>query len=383
MPTLTPALALHKKLRGKICITTTTPLRNARDLSLTYTPGVAEPCREIAKDVNKVYDYTWKGNTIMIVTDGTAVLGLGDIGPEASLPVMEGKSLLFKEFGNVNCVPICLATKDPKEIIRTVELLAPAYGGVNLEDIAAPACFEIEKELKKRLKIPVFHDDQHGTAIVVLAGLLNAAKVVKKDIKKLRIVINGAGSAGLAITSMLHAYGLRDIVLVDSKGIVETKRKDLNSEKATWAKQTNPRKLSGGLVDAIANADVFVGVSKGTTLTADMVRSMADKSIVFAMANPTPEIDPKDAKKAGAYIVATGRSDYPNQVNNLLAFPGIFRAALDMRAQITEEMKLAAALAIAACVKKPTAECIIPSALDKSVGVKVAAAVKKAVKVKK
>lgn len=373
------ALVLHRKLKGKIETKLKTPVATRAHLSVAYTPGVAAPCLEIAKDRELAYEYTWKGNTILIVTDGTAVLGLGDIGPEAALPVMEGKSMLFKEFGGVDCIPICLATKDPQEIINIVEKIAPAYGGINLEDISAPRCFTIEEELKKRLNIPVFHDDQHGTAIVVLAGIINAAKVVKKEVKKLSVVINGAGAAGIATAKLLMSYGLRDVTLCDTSGAIYAGRVDnMNPLKVEMAKITNKLGKHGLLADVLVGADVFIGVSKPGTLTAEMIRTMAKKPIVFAMANPTPEIMPDEAKAAGVAVMATGRSDFPNQVNNLLAFPGIFRGALDARAQITEEMKMAAALAIAGYVKKPTADCIIPSPLDKAVVKKVVAAVKAA-----
>lgn len=373
------AIAFHKRLRGKIEVATKSKL-TAANLKLAYTPGVAAPCLEIAKDKSKVFDYTWKGNTILIVTDGSAVLGLGNIGPEASLPVMEGKSLLFKEFAGINCIPICLATQDPKKIIEIVEALAPAYGGINLEDISAPRCFEIEEELKRRLDIPVFHDDQHGTAIVVLAGLINAAKVVKKTLPSLRIVINGAGSAGVAIAKLLRKYGVGEIIVCDTVGSIYAGRKEnMNPTKDELAKFTNASGVKGNLAEALRGADVFVGVSAKDALKPEMVKGMSANPIIFALANPNPEILPDAAKRAGAAVIATGRSDFPNQINNVLAFPGVFRAALDNRAKITEKMKLAAALAIAGCVKKPTANCIIPKALDKSVAKKVAAAVKKAI----
>lgn len=373
------ALEFHKRLRGKIEVKTKSKL-TAANLKLAYTPGVAAPCLEIAKDKSKVFDYTWKGNTILIVTDGSAVLGLGNIGAEASLPVMEGKSLLFKEFGGVDCIPICLATQDPKKIIEIVEALAPAYGGVNLEDISAPRCFEIEEELKRRLDIPVFHDDQHGTAIVVLAGLINAAKVVRKPLMKLRIVINGAGSAGVAIAKLLRKYGVGEIIVCDTVGSIYAERKEnMNPTKDELAKITNASGVKGDLTEALKQADVFIGVSVKDALKPEMVKAMNPKAIIFALANPNPEILPDAAKRAGAAVIATGRSDFPNQINNVLAFPGVFRAALDSRAKITEKMKLAAALAIAGCVKKPTTNCIIPKALDKSVAKKVAAAVKRAI----
>ncbi len=372
------ALAYHKKLKGKIQITLKSKLRGKRDLALAYTPGVAAPCLAIAKDKRKVYDYCWNSNTILIVTDGTAVLGLGDIGPAAALPVMEGKSMLFKEFADVDCVPICLNTKDPDEIVDIVCKIAPAYGGINLEDISAPRCFYIEEQLKKKLKIPVFHDDQHGTAIVVLAGLINAAKVVGKQVKDLKIVFSGAGAAGVACTRLLIKYGIKEAILCDSKGIIYPSRKEgMNPIKKQLAKITNKNRLKGSLADALVGADVFIGVSVKNAVKPAMIRSMARDPIIFAMANPDPEILPSAAKQAGAAVVGTGRSDFPNQVNNVLAFPGIFRGALDARTQITEQMKMATALAIAQCVKKPTADCVIPSVLDKSVAKKVAAAVRR------
>ena len=372
------SLAYHKKLHGKITISLKERLKGKTDLGLAYTPGVAAPCLAIANDKEKIYDYTWKQNTILIVTDGTAVLGLGDIGPEAALPVMEGKSLLFKEFSGVDCVPICLATKDPNEIIDIICKIAPAYGGINLEDISAPRCFYIEKQLKMRLSIPVFHDDQHGTAIVVLAGLINAAKVVGKKINKLSVVINGAGSAGIATAKLLINYGINNVVICDTCGAIFTGRKEnMNPIKIEIAKNTNHKKIKGCLSEILKGTDVFIGVSQAGILSKEMVENMADNAIVFAMANPIPEIMPDLAKKAGAAIVATGRSDFPNQVNNILAFPGIFRGALDARANITRQVKMAVALTIAKCIKKPTADCIIPSALDKTVAKKVAAAVKR------
>jgi malate dehydrogenase (oxaloacetate-decarboxylating) len=375
------ALAYHKRLRGKIAIASKQPLRTKKDLSLAYTPGVAAPCLAIAKDLEKAYDYTWKSNTILIVTDGTAVLGLGDIGPEAALPVMEGKSVLFKEFGGVDCVPVCLATKDPQEIIDTIVRIAPAYGGINLEDISAPRCFEIEDALKQRLQIPVFHDDQHGTAVVVLAGLINAAKVTKKSLSNLKVVINGAGAAGIACARLLHSVGVAEIILCDRTGAIYADRPvGMNPVKKALAKFTNQAKRKGQLADVLVGADVFIGVSAAGAVTPAMVRSMAEQAIVFAMANPVPEIMPDLATKAGAAVVGTGRSDFPNQVNNVLAFPGIFRGALDARVPITEAMKIAAAEAIAKCVKKPTAKCVLPSPLDKTVAKRVAAAVKRAAK---
>lgn len=373
------ALDYHKKLRGKIEISLKKKIRSKEELGLAYTPGVAKPCLEIAQDPEKAYDYCWKSNTILIITDGTAVLGLGDIGPEAALPVMEGKSVLFKMFGGVDCVPICLSTKDPKEIIEIVTKIAPAYGGINLEDISAPRCFEIEDELKKRLpKIPIFHDDQHGTAIVVLAGLINAAKVVGKKISDLHVVFNGAGAAGTACAKLLLKYGVKDVVMCDRAGAIYEGRQDnMNHFKVELAKVTNRSMTKGSLADALKGADVFIGVSAKDAVTPKMVQSMADKAIIFAMANPDPEILPDAAKKAGAAVIATGRSDFPNQINNVLAFPGIFRGALDCRCWITEKVKMEVALAIARCVPNPSANKIVPSALDKTVAKKVAAAVRR------
>lgn len=372
------ALAYHKKLKGKIAISLKAKLKNSHDLALAYTPGVAQPCLEIAKDKDKIYDYCWNSNTILIVTDGTAVLGLGDIGPEAALPVMEGKSVLFKEFGGVDCVPICLATKDQEEIVDIICKIAPAYGGINLEDISAPRCFYIEEELKKRLPIPVFHDDQHGTAVVVLAGLINAAKVAGKKFNDLKVTMNGAGAGGIAVAKLLMSYGIKDLTLCDTSGaIYQGRSKNMNPIKNKMAKITNRRMVKGSLAEAIKNTDVFIGLSKAGAVTSEMVRSMAPKAIVFAMANPVPEIMPDLAKKAGAMVVGTGRSDFPNQINNVLAFPGIFRGVLDARKPITEKVKLAAALAIAGSIKKPTADKVIPLAMDKSVAKKVATAVRK------
>jgi len=375
------ALDYHRKLRGKITIELKQKLRGKEDLNLAYTPGVAQPCLEIAKNPEKAYEYCWKQNTILIVTDGTAVLGLGDIGPEAALPVMEGKSLLFKEFGGVDCVPICLDTKDPREIVEIICKIMPAYGGLNLEDISAPRCFEIEEELKKRLSVPVFHDDQHGTAIVVLAGMINAAKVVGKKINKMKVVFNGAGAAGVACAKLLLKYGVKDVVMCDRAGIIYGgRKKNMNPMKIKLAKITNKKLLKGSLADAMKGADVFIGVSAKDAVNSKMVQSMAEQPIIFAMANPDPEIMPDEAKKAGAAVVATGRSDFPNQINNILAFPGIFRAALDLRCPITEKIKLEAALAIARCVPNPSANKIVPDALDKTVAKKVAAAVRRAAK---
>ncbi|PIR98672.1 MAG: NAD-dependent malic enzyme [Candidatus Colwellbacteria bacterium CG10_big_fil_rev_8_21_14_0_10_41_28] len=376
------ALQLHNKFKGKIAVEPKIRVKTKDDLSLAYTPGVAFASMEIFEDKEKIYDYCWTGNTILIVTDGSAVLGLGDIGPEASLPVMEGKSLLFKEFGNVNCVPLCLNTKDPDEIVETVLRVMPAYGGVNLEDISAPRCFEIEEKLKKALgNKPVFHDDQHGTSIVVLAALINAAKVVGKNLREMRILINGAGSAGVATTKLLHNYGVGDIILSDTAGaIYEGREENMNPIKEEVSKITNRNMVRGPLEEIIKGVDVFIGVSRPGILTEEMVRSMAHRAIVFAMANPVPEIMPEEARRGGAEIIATGRSDFPNQVNNLLAFPGVFRGALDARVQVNEKMRVAAALAIASYVEKPEANMIVPSPLDKGVADRVAEAIRKSAK---
>ncbi|MBR4456737.1 MAG: NADP-dependent malic enzyme [Solobacterium sp.] len=344
------ALKYHEEHRGKLEVTPKCVLKDRDDLSIAYTPGVAAPCRKIAANREDVYRYTARGNMVAVVTDGTAVLGLGDIGPEAGLPVMEGKAVLFKQFGGVDAFPICLDTKDTDEIVETVVRIAPSFGGINLEDIAAPRCFEIEQKLIERLDIPVFHDDQHGTAIVLLAALINALKVVKKNIEDIRIVINGAGAAGTAIGSLLMSYGAKNVVFCDRKGILtnETAQNDAQKE---LAERSNPEHLSGTLKDAMAHADLFIGVSAPNCVTEEMVRSMNRDAIVFAMANPVPEIMPDLAKKAGARIVGTGRSDVPNQINNVLVFPGLFRGALDVRARrISEGMKLAAARAIASLV---------------------------------
>ncbi len=369
-------LEFHKQLKGKLEIKSRTKLETREDLSLAYTPGVAEPCKEIATDIEKVYEYTRKGNMVAVITDGSAVLGLGNIGPEAGLPVMEGKAILFKEFAGVDAFPIALKTQDVDEIVRTVELISPMFGGINLEDISAPRCFEIERRLRERLSIPVFHDDQHGTAIVTLAGLYNALKIVEKNIEDISVVISGAGAAGISITELLLTAGVRDIVLVDSKGIVVEGREGMNAEKEVVAAKTNRIKKTGTITDALVRADVFIGVSQPGIVTEDMVKHMNDGAIVFAMANPVPEIMPDIARAAGAAVVATGRSDFPNQINNVLAFPGFFRGLLDARiSHITEEMYLAAARAIAEYVKEPTADCIIPSALDKGVSAVVAEAI--------
>ena len=346
------ALKLHEENRGKIEVISKTEVKDMHDLAVVYTPGVAEPCRKIHQDVNQVYKYTTKGNMVAVVTDGTAVLGLGDIGPEAALPVMEGKAVLFKYFANVDAFPICLATKDPDKIVEAVTLIAPGFGGINLEDISAPRCFEIEERLKKILDIPVFHDDQHGTAIVVLSGLINALKVVGKDLDKIKVVVNGAGASAIAVLKFIMSAGVKDAILCDSKGtIYEGRKENMNPVKEEMAKITNKDKIKGTLADAIKRADVFLGLSVAGALKPEMVKTMASDSIIFAMANPTPEIMPDVAKAAGARIVATGRSDFPNQVNNCLGFPAIFKGALKVRAsQINEEMKLAAAYALASLI---------------------------------
>jgi malate dehydrogenase (oxaloacetate-decarboxylating) len=367
-----PVFALHAG--GKLEVIARTPLRTRRDLALAYTPGVAEVCLAIAMNPELLDVYTGRGNTVAVVSDGTAVLGLGDIGPGAAMPVMEGKAMLFKHFAGINAVPICLDTTDPDEIVDTVARLAPTFGGINLEDISAPRCFEIERRLQERLDLPVFHDDQHGTAVVVLAALRNASIVVDKRLTQLRVTIGGAGAAGVAIARMLLRAGIRDVVVCDSRGIVESGRADLSGHKVELAGLTNPRGLSGGLAQAMAEADVYIGVSGGTVPEA-LVASMAERSIVFAMANPHPEVHPEVAHRHAA-VVGTGRSDFPNQINNVLAFPGIFRGALDVRAsKISEGMKLAAAIAIADCVPVPTADEVVPSVFDERVVVAVAAAV--------
>ncbi len=372
------ALKLHAEWGGKLRVNSTAPVSSAQDLALAYTPGVAAPCREIAADPEKVYQYTIKKNTILVVSDGSAVLGLGNIGPKAAMPVMEGKAVLFKEFGGVNAVPICLDTQDTEEIINAVRWLAPGYGGVNLEDISAPRCFEIEERLKEQLDIPVFHDDQHGTAIVVLAGLINSLKLLKKDAADMRAVISGAGAAGVAIAKLMLSYGFKDIILCNSKGIISKGAKGLNWMQEKMVEITNPRGISGSLADALKGADIFIGVSAPGIVTEDMVRSMNKDAILFAMANPIPEIMPDLAKAAGARIIGTGRSDFPNQVNNVIAFPGIFRGALEGRArQITEEMKMAAAHAIADLIPESelNEEHIIPEAFHPQVADVVAKAV--------
>ncbi len=373
------SLELHKQWNGKLETTAKSPVKSREDLSLAYTPGVAEPCRAIAKDPEAAYTYTMKANTVAVVSDGSAVLGLGNIGPYAAMPVMEGKAVLFKEFGGVNAFPICLDTQDTEEIIKAVTYLAPGFGGINLEDISAPRCFEIEERLKKILNIPVFHDDQHGTAIVVLAGIINALKVVKKEKANCKVVVNGAGSAGVAITKLLLTYGFTNVIMCDKSGILFKDSKDLNWMQKEMVKVTNQNNQSGSLADALKGADIFVGVSAPRIVTPEMVSSMNHDSILFAMANPDPEIMPDLAKAAGARVVGTGRSDFPNQVNNVVAFPGIFKGALEGRAtQITEEMKLAAAYAIASLVPDDQLndENIMPEAFDPKVAQVVADAVK-------
>lgn len=379
MTTNEKALKLHEQWRGKLDTVSKTPVKTREDLSLAYTPGVAEPCKVIAQDKEAAYAYTWKSNTIAVVSDGSAVLGLGNIGPYAAMPVMEGKAVLFKEFGNVNAVPICLDTQDTEEIIKAVTYIAPGFGGINLEDISAPRCFEIEERLKAALDIPVFHDDQHGTAIVVLAATINALKITGRKKEDCKIVVNGAGAAGVAITKLLLNYGFNDIIMCNRGGVVNKQRTDLNWMMQKMTGCTNPRQISGTLADALKGADIFIGVSAPNTVTPDMVSSMNRDAIIFAMANPVPEIMPDEAKAAGARIVGTGRSDFPNQINNVVAFPGIFKGALEGRApQITEDMKLAAALAIAGLV--PDSELSEDNIMPEAFAPKVAQAVAEAVK---
>ncbi len=379
MTTNEKALKLHEEWNGKLETVSKTPVKTREDLALAYTPGVAEPCKVIAEDTDAAYTYTWKANTIAVVSDGSAVLGLGNIGPHAAMPVMEGKAVLFKEFGGVNAVPICLDTQDTEEIIKAVTYLAPGFGGINLEDISAPRCFEIEERLKATLDIPVFHDDQHGTAIVVLSGTINALKVVGKQKEDCKVVVNGAGSAGIAIAKLLLSYGFKNVILCDSTGIVSKSRNDLNKVKQQMTELTNLDNETGTLADAMKNADIFIGVSAPNVVTPEMVSSMNKDAIIFAMSNPVPEIMPDTAKAAGARVVGTGRSDFPNQINNVVAFPGIFKGALEGRAkQITEEMKLAAALAIAGLVPEEelNEDHVMPEAFDPRVAETVAQAVK-------
>lgn len=373
------SLELHEKLRGKISVVSKMPVKERRDLSLLYTPGVAEPCRKIAENKEDVYKYTMKGNTVAVISDGSAVLGLGNIGAEAGLPVMEGKALLFREFAGIDAFPICLHSQNVEENIRTIKNIAPVFGGINLEDFKAPECFAVENGLQD-LGIPVMHDDQHGTAVVVLAGLINALKAVGKKKENVKVVFSGAGAAGTGIFRLLVAYGFnsKNFIMSDKNGIIHRTRGDLDVSKKELAELTNHKNLKGGLKEAVKGADVFIGVSAKNVLTKEMVSTM-DRAIIFAMANPEPEIMPREALEGGAFVVATGRSDFPNQVNNVLAFPGIFRGALDCRAKrITEKMKLAAAEAIASIVEKPSRELIIPSPFDKKVVERVAEAVKKA-----
>ncbi|MEG2198002.1 MAG: NADP-dependent malic enzyme [Cellulosilyticaceae bacterium] len=372
------ALQKHEEWQGKLEITAKAKVSSKEDLSIAYTPGVAEPCRKIAKCQEDVYKYTMKGNTVAVISDGTAVLGLGDIGPYAAMPVMEGKAVLFKEFAGVNAIPICIDTKDTEEIIKFIKQIAPTFGGINLEDIAAPRCFEIEERLKEELDIPVFHDDQHGTAIVVLAGLINALKVAGKSKQQVRVVVNGAGSAGIAITKLLLNYGFVNIIVVDKAGILEASEDWLNWAQKEICQRTNKESLKGSLKDALAGADIFIGVSAPNIVSEEMIASMNKDAIVFAMANPTPEIMPDLAKSAGALIVGTGRSDFPNQVNNVLVFPGIFKGALLARAKsITEEMKIAAAIAIASMIddKALNPENILPIPFKEGIADQVAKAV--------
>lgn len=379
MTTNEKALLLHEQWNGKLETVSKVPVKSREDLSLAYTPGVAEPCKAIAADREAAYKYTMKANTVAVISDGSAVLGLGNIGPLAAMPVMEGKAVLFKEFGGVNAVPICLDTQDTEEIIKTITYLAPSFGGINLEDISAPRCFEIEERLKEILDIPVFHDDQHGTAIVVLAGIINALKVVGKEKEACRVVINGAGSAGVAIAKLLLTYGFRNVILCDKAGIVSRQTEGLNWMQLKMTEITNRDNETGSLADALKGADIFVGVSAPNIVTPDMVASMNKDAVLFAMANPVPEIMPDAAKAAGARVVGTGRSDFPNQVNNVVAFPGIFKGALEGRAlQITEEMKLAAALAIAGLVpdEELHEDNIMPEAFNPKVALVVAEAVK-------
>jgi malate dehydrogenase (oxaloacetate-decarboxylating) len=372
------SLEMHKRHRGKLSVESVVAIENRDDLSTAYTPGVAEPCRAIAKDKSLAWDLTIKGRTVAVVTDGSAVLGLGNIGPEAGLPVMEGKAVLFKRFAGVDAFPICLATQDVDEIVETVKRIAPGFGGINLEDIAAPACFEVERRLIEELDIPVMHDDQHGTAVVVLAGLLNALKVVGKNLEDVSVVISGAGAAGMGVTHLLFEAGMTKLAMVDSKGIIAKGREGMNSYKEELAARINPSGRTGTLADALTGADVFIGVSQPGLVTADMVRTMAQSAIIFAMSNPIPEIMPDEARAGGAAVIATGRSDFPNQVNNVLAFPGIFKGALEGRLRrITPAMRVAAAHALAKLVPEPTAEKILPSPFDPGVADVVAEAVRR------
>lgn len=375
------ALKLHAENQGKIEIKSRVSLKESKDLSLAYTPGVAEPCKEIKENPDTVYKYTCKGRMVAVVTDGSAVLGLGNIGAMAGMPVMEGKALLFKNFGGVDAFPICLGTQNVDEIVKTVKLISPTFGGINLEDISAPRCFEIESRLKQELDIPVFHDDQHGTAVVVLAGVINALKIVKKDIKDVKVAVSGAGAAGVAITKLLLKAGAKDVIVCDRKGAIYKGREGLDFSKEELSQITNKSVIKGDLADAMKGADIFIGVSAPDTVTKDMVKAMAPDPIIFAMANPVPEIFPEEAKEGGAAVVGTGRSDFPNQINNVLAFPGIFRGALEVRAKdINEEMKLAAAHAIASLItdEELSPDYCIPGAFDKRVAAHVASRVARA-----
>ena len=375
------SLRLHGEWKGKIEVVSRVPVETVTDLSLAYTPGVAQPCLEIQKDVNKSYELTRRHNVCAVITDGTAVLGLGDIGPEAGMPVMEGKCVLFKSFGDVDAVPLCIKSKDVDEIVNTIALISGSFGGINLEDIAAPRCFEIERKLKERCDIPIFHDDQHGTAVITLAGLYNALKVVGKNIDEIKVVTSGAGAAAIAITKLLMSAGVRNVIMCDRKGAIYKGREGLNWIKEEMAEVTNLERRAGSLADMLVGADVFIGVSGPGTVTTEMVKTMAKDAIVFACANPTPEIFPEDAKAGGARIISTGRSDFPNQINNVLAFPGIFRGTFDVRASdINEEMKMAAAHALADLISDDelNENYIIPKAFDKRVGPAVAKAVAEA-----
>ena len=372
------SIKAHQKARGKLEVISKLPLNNREDLSIAYTPGVAGPALAIAKNKSLAYDLTSTKNGVAIVSDGSAVLGLGNIGPEAALPIMEGKAALFKRFAGIDGFPIVLGTQDVEEIIAAVKAIAPTFGGINLEDISAPRCFEIEERLKKELSIPVMHDDQHGTAVVVLAGLINALKIVRKKKEVVKVVLSGAGAAGVGITKLLHKYGFKNIIVCDSQGIVSNKRKDLNPTKKALLKITNKQNISGVLRDALKDSDIFVGVSQKNLLVAPDIKMMNQKAIIFTLANPTPEIMPDEARRGGAAVVASGRSDFPNQVNNVLVYPGIFKGAIESRTtQITDEMKIAAAQALASVVKKPNAERIIPDPFDKKVVLAVSNAVKK------
>lgn len=371
------SLELHKKHRGKIGVVSKVPLRDKNDLALAYSPGVAEASRQIAKNPKKVFEYTSKGNMVAVVSDGSAILGLGNLGAHASIPVMEGKSALFKKFADIDAFPICLNTQNEDEIVEIVKNISPVFGAINLEDISAPRCFNIEKRLRRELDIPVMHDDQHGTAVVVLAGLINSLKLRKSKKEEVKILVNGAGSAGLAIVDLLLIYGFKNIIVLDSKGAIYEGREDLNEEKQKIAKETNKEKIKGNLEEVIKNRDIFIGVSKAKVLTEKMIRTMNPKPIIFALANPEPEIMPDLAKKAGAFIVATGRSDFPNQVNNALAFPGIFKGALQNKIkQFNDKMFIKASLALASSIKNPTTAKIIPTPFDKGVVEKIARVIK-------